>query len=704
MQVTTFGRWAPVLPHWRVRALFASAESFLDREREALPLWWVVSVGGGIALWLILPGLRSWIAAMWLAAGLCLAGMALEGRTRRAVVGCALGLALGLTLVWWRAESVATIRLDRPVILTLTGTVGSIEPLPARDLVRLLIRPDDPSLPPLVRLNVDSKNVPAGLEGGAHLSVKARLTGPMQMPLPGAHDYARDFWFSGIGGMGKALGPVVLLSPAQEASGLDQWRARLDRHVRAQLNPSEGGIATALVTGDQGALPQSDADAMRRSGLAHLLSVSGLHIAAAIGATFFVALRLLSLSERLALRFNIVLIAAGAGALAGIGYTLLTGMQVPTVRSCLGALLVLAGTALGREAISLRMIATAALLILMLRPESLYGPSFQLSFAAVTTLVALFSWPWFKRFVEVREDGLSRRAIRHVAELLMTGLAIELALMPFALFHFHREGLYGVFANLLAIPLTTFAIMPLEAAALLFDVVGCGWPFWQATGWAISLLLWIAHAAAEAPGSVALRPQMPDWAFAVMVLGGLWLAIWREGRVRVAGVVPILAGAAAALSSPRPDLLVTGDGRHLAIVAEDGTPFLLRERAKDYIRGLLGETAAFDGELPALDDWPAARCSLDSCIAILDRGERRWTVLAVRSGQKLEWNELTAACTNADIVIADRRLPQACHARSLRLDARELARTGGLTIKLGVEPELSTVASEIAGHPWSASP
>ncbi len=692
-----------MLPHWRVPPLFASAESFLDREREALPLWWVVSFGSGIALWLILPGLRSWLAMLWVCAGLSAAGWALKGRLRRSVCGGAVGLALGLVVVWWQADRAATARLDRPVITTLTGTVDSAEPLPARDLVRLLVRPDDPALPPLIRINVATADAPAGLGSGARLTVKARLTGPMDMPLPGAHDYARDLWFAGIGGMGKALGPVELLTPA-EASGLDSWRARLDRHIRAQLDVSKGGIATSLVTGDQGALPEADADAMRRSGLAHLLSVSGLHIAAAIGATFLLTLRLLSLSERLALRFNLVLVAAGVGSLAGIAYTLLTGMQVPTVRSCLAALLVLAGIALGREALSLRMIATGALVILLIKPESLYGPSFQLSFAAVTTLVALFSWPWFKRLVEPREDGAGRRLLRHVIELLMTGLAIELALMPFALFHFHREGLYGVFANLIAIPLTTFVIMPLEAGALLFDLAGWGWPWWQATGMAIGLLLKVAHAAAAAPGSVALRPQMPDWAFAAMVLGGLWLALWRTGRVRLLGLVPIAIGAVAALFSARPDLLITGDGRHLAIVADDGTPHLLRERAKDYVRSLLGETAAFDGELPALDNWHAAQCSLDSCVARIYRAGQSWTVLAVRSGQKLEWDELTAACDGADIVVADRRLPRNCQPRWLRLDSQALRQTGGMTIKLGSEPVISTVTGETAGHPWSVRP
>src|SRR5690606_28041153 len=138
--------------------------------------------------------------------------------------------------------------------------------------------------------------------------------------------------------------------------------SRLDRHIRAQVSERAGGIATALVTGDQNAVSQEDADAMRRSGLAHLLSVSGVHLAAVVGGTMLVALRLLALSPFLALSFNLVLVGAAAGALAGVGYTMLTGMQGPTVRSCIAALLVLGGIALGREAISMRLIAVGALL------------------------------------------------------------------------------------------------------------------------------------------------------------------------------------------------------------------------------------------------------------------------------------------------------------------------------------------------------
>src|SRR5206468_10208657 len=193
--------------------------------------------------------------------------------------------------------------------------------------------------PPHVRVSVDEDKLPAGIAPDAMIQVRARLAPPPPMALPGTYDFARDAWFKGIGAVGKALGPVTVVRSARP-KGLDGARDGLRRHIAARLAPGPAGIAIALVTGDQNAVDQDDADAMRRAGLTHLLSVSGLHIAAVVAFTMLLTLKLLALSERLALRFNLVLVAAAVAAAAGIGYTLLTGMQVPTVRSCVAALLI----------------------------------------------------------------------------------------------------------------------------------------------------------------------------------------------------------------------------------------------------------------------------------------------------------------------------------------------------------------------------
>lgn len=373
---------------------------------------------------------------------------------------------------------------------------------------------------------------------------------------------------------------------------------------------------------------------------------------------------------------------------------------MPTVRSCVAALLVLAGIALGREAISIRLIAVGALVVLFFRPEALAGASFQMSFAAVTAIVALHSTGWARRLFQRRDEGPVARIGRGLSAMVVTGLVVELALIPLALFHFHRAGLYGVAANIIAIPLTTFVIMPLEAGALLLDAVGWGKPLWLLCGSAIDVLLRLAHAVASARGAVALLPSMPSWAFGLMIGGGLWLCLWTS-RIRVLGALPFLVGATGAALSPSPNLLVTGDGHHLAVVSDDGVPRLLRDRAGDYVRDLFAEASGFDGDPAELGWRPFSACTRDACVARLRKGEAEWSLLATRSATRIDWNTIIRACAAADVVVSDRRLPRGCVPRWLKLDRETLSRTGGLAIYLGSEPRIDTVVERVGAHPWA---
>lgn len=674
-------------------------EAWLERERAQLPLWLVVMFATGIASWFVLGNASQWWAAAALYLGFAMAGFALPAtRAGRCMTFGGLAAAIGLSLIWWRADAATAPRLDRPLVVVVEGEVVSLEPRPAQQDVRLTLRLTTAGLPELVRVTLSDEKAVAGLGDGARVRLRARLQPPPPMALPGTHDFARDLWFRGIGAVGKTLDPPTVLRPAGP-NGLDAVRHRLGAHVQSQVPGGAGGIATALATGDQGAIGEEDAEAMRRSGLAHLLSVSGLHIAAVVGAAMLLSIKLLALSERLALRFNLVLVSAGFGAAAGIGYTLLTGMQVPTVRSCIAALLVLGGLAMGREAISLRLVAVGALVVLLFRPEALVGASFQLSFAAVTAIIAFHGLPWARRWMSPREEAWPLRLARGVLSLLATGLVVEVALLPFAMYHFHKAGLYGVAANLVVIPLTTFVVMPLEAAALLFDAVGLGEPLWKLCGWSLNLVLHIADAVGSAPGAVAMVPTMPGWAFGSMLLGGLWLLLW-SGRARSLGLPPLLLGIAGALSAPTPDLLVTGDGRHVAVVRDDGVPILLRERSGDFVRDLMGEVAAYDGDALAMDGQTGARCSRDACLTDIQANGRAWRLLAIRSRDRIDWTDLTRACADADLVVADRRLPRGCRPRWLKLDRETLGSTGGVAIYFDDRPRLATVGDEVAAHPW----
>jgi competence protein ComEC len=274
--------------------------------------------------------------------------------------------------------------------------------------------------------------------------------------------------------------------------------------------------------------------------------------------------------------------------------------------------------------------------------------------------------------------------------------------MPVALFHFHQAGLYGALANIVAIPLTTFVIMPVESLALLLDLVGLGAPLWWVAGLALKLLLALAHATAEAPGAVALLPAMPGGAYALMAGGGLWVALWRT-RARWLGIAPAAMGAAWALATPAPDLLVTGDGRHLALRAPDGGMALLRERAGDYTRTMLAENAGVEAALGPLGDRRWTRCSQDLCVAEVVRGGRRWRIAATRSRYLVSWRELMAVCASVDIVVSERRLPPACAPRWLKLDRPALAQSGGMAVTLA-GGTVRSVRAPGARHPWLDPP
>ncbi|HVF95220.1 MAG TPA: ComEC/Rec2 family competence protein [Sphingomonas sp.] len=679
----------------------AATERVLEAERDQLALWLPVAFGAGIAAWFVLPDAFAWSAALLAALGCAAAAAAVRPgtRLRQAVMLLALTAAAGLALIWWRAEQVAAPVLAGPAIVRFAARVERVEPLAARDLVRLTLAPvAGTALPTRVRLNLATADVPARLAPGATVSLRGRLVPPPQPGVPGAYDFARVAWFAGIGATGRGFAPVTLVAGGSDDRGV---RARLTAHINRRIDGSEGGIAGALATGDDGAIAEADAEAMRRAGLAHLLSVSGLHITAAVAATMLVVTRLLALSPWLALNARLPFVAALAGAGAAIGYTLLTGSEVPTIRSCVAALLVLAALALGREAMTLRLVAVGAIVVLVAWPEALAGPSFQLSFAAITAIVAIHDHPRIKALFAPHDEVWSRRLLRGVAALLLTGVVVEVALMPIAVFHFHKAGIYGAAANIVAIPLTTFVIMPLEAAALALDLAGMGAPLWWLTEHAIALLLALAHLVAAAPGSVAALPAMPGSAFAAMVAGGLWLALWRT-RWRRAGVVPLAAGALWALLTPAPDILVTGDGRHVAVRTAAGLA-ILRDRAGDYTRSMLAENGGADGEPLLLAEQPDARCSRDLCLVDLVRSDRRWRVLALRSGYAVPMPALLAACRDADLVVSERRLPRRCTPRWLRLDRAVLRETGGVAISLAAG-RVTTVLGAEDRHPWRHPP
>jgi competence protein ComEC len=699
---------------WRKSARLSSAADAAERWLAQAGFdrgpWLAVAFAAGIAAWFVLAGPVEWV----LGASGCLLGalgaLALwrghPGRQRLMAACVAVGVvgAAGLAVIWARSAMVGAPALDRPISGEFAGRILERIEQPAESRVRLVLAVRDPAdgQPLKVRVNVPLESDRPELAEGALVRLQARLMPPASPMLPGGYDFARSAWFEGFAATGSVHGRVGVLEAGGGGAPLASLQRRLAEHVRSQLAGSPGAIAAAFASGDRGAIAPEDEQAMRDSGLSHLLSISGLHVSAVVAAAYVLTIRLLALWPWLALRLRLPLVAAAAGALAGVGYTLLTGAEVPTVRSCIGAILVLAALAIGREPLSMRMVAVASVAVLLLWPEALVGPSFQMSFAAVVAIVALHGAGPVRHFLAPREESWPAWAARRGVMLLATGIVIEIALMPIVLFHFHRAGLYGALANVIAIPLVTFASMPLIALALLLDTIGAGAPAWWLAGKSLELLLWIADFTASRPGAVKLTPQMGATTFALFLAGGLWLALWR-GRARLLGLVPAALAAALLAMTPVPDLLISGDGRHVGItgveIGGNRRLLVLRDTTSEFTRDNLLELAGVTGEPVPLAGWPGARCSGDFCAIALTRGGREWQLLLSRSRQRIEERALAAACERADIVVADRWLPFSCRPRWLKADGRMLAQTGGLAIVLD-GPDVSAVADSQGEHGW----
>jgi len=695
--------------HWDSLARLSSVQRTIEQFLSARPFerapWLAVGYGAGIGAWAGLAGPWQWATLLALCAAAALLG-SLIGRDgqadhlRHAVIGMALMLAAGVGTIWMKSAALGTPPLPARETVMMAGRIVDRQDEGAGARVRLLLaaRIAGVDRPMLIRVMLPDPLDRPDLVTGATIAAKARLEPPSPPMLPGSHDFAFAAWFEGVGATGSISGPVTLLTPATPMPSLRRVQGALHADVLAHLGGSAGAIAATLASGDRGAIARGDADAMRDAGFAHLLSISGLHVSAVIAGVWFLVFRGLGLFPWIALRVRLPLVAAVCGALAGIAYCLITGSQVPTMRAAVGAVLVLGALAIGRDPLSMRLLAVAALFVMLFWPETVLGPSFQMSFGAVIAVIALHNAAWVKRFLARRDESWLVRMARRAAMLLIGGLAIEFALLPVALFHFHRAGLYGALANVIAVPLVTLVSMPSLALALALDPVGLSGPAWWVTGRSLDAVLWIAHTTAALPGAVTTLPSMPGWVYGLWIAGGLWLALW-SGPVRRWGLVPVAVALLFWAMIRPPDILIAGDGRHVGITGLGPDLVVLGEGQGRFASDTLLEGAGMSGTTRALEDWPNARCTHDFCALALDRAGRRTVLLIARSHRRLNPDGLAQACAQSDVVIADHPLPPVCHPRQILADGALLSRTGGMTIDLA-SGTVRTVAETTGRHPW----
>jgi competence protein ComEC len=620
----------------RLGALVQRLDDALAIERGRLAPWLAVAMGAGILAYFALREEPS----AWLAApGPLLVVLAWIIATRAPHLGWLVGLVaaagLGFGAALLHAAAAPPIAAPPLRAVVLTGVVQTIDLLPEglrATLREVRFAPDDPVQPRSIRVRLRGPD-PARPAPGDSITVRALVRAPSAPAYPGAWDFQRAAFFAGQGGAGFAIGPATVTPGAGTAPPLSGMRAAIEARVTGAIPGAAGAVSAAMLTGGQSAIPRADMAAMRDSGLAHLLSVSGLHIAIVMGVTFWVVRFLVACWRWLALRVDGKVWAGVAALAAGGFYMLLTGSQVPMQRSFAMAALVTLALLSGRHAITMRGLALAAAAVMLMAPEAVMGPSFQMSFAAVLALVA--GWEAIRGPMKrLQGDGAWwRHGVVFAVGLLMTSVLAGLATAPFGLAHFGRLQWYGVAANAVAVPLTSVLVMPAAMLAALLMPLGLDGPALAVLGWGCEAVLMVAREVASWPGAASTARPIPPWGLLCFAFGMLWLCLWRA-RWRWAGVPLMCLGLASPALHRPPDLLVSGDARLVGFAA-DGALWLQRQSgASNLVRDTwlrahgLAQAQPFprEGEADggAIACHPGAcrlRAAPDGPVAILLRGD-----------------------------------------------------------------------------------
>jgi competence protein ComEC len=525
--------------------------------------WLPVAFGLGIAVYFAAE--REPTA--WAAAALALACALVAFLVRRRPVAFPLVLGVAAAAAGFATATVKSVQIAHPILTHPAGNVaiaGFVEMREERDrsdriVVRALSLEGSrlDQKPERVRVSVRKGTAPPV---GAYVTFRARLNPPLTPLRPGGYDFARDLYFQRIGAVGFALGSISLADPPappglwlRYAAALQGLRDAIDARIRAVIPGDKGAIASALITGKRDAISTPVNDAMYVSSLAHVLSISGYHMALVAGVVFFVLRAVLALIPAFARDRPIKKWAALAALAAAAFYLVLSGAEVATQRAFIMTAIVLVGVMADRPALTLRTLAIAAFAVLLIAPQSVVHPSFQMSFAATLALIVGYErgLPWSANADTTFGARAALWGGREILGLVLASLVAGLATTPYAAYHFHRLAPYGVLSNLLAMPLVSLWVMPSGLLALIAIPFGFDGPFWKLMGegidWMIAVALWVA----QLPGAVG---RMAAFGVGPLLLGtgGLVVLCLLKSPLRWCGTAVILLASLWAVLAPLP--------------------------------------------------------------------------------------------------------------------------------------------------------
>jgi len=668
-------------------------------------LWLPPGLGAGIGIYFALPSEPApWIAILALVLGLASAIAA--SRNWAAAARAFLAL-LAAVLIGFGIAKLRTEWVSAPVLAHKTGPVGMdgrVEFAQAhgkgtRAIIKFarVNRLSTDEMPDTARVSVRSGG--DVLEPGQWVHLTAVLMPPPEPASPGDYDFGRAAYYMRLGAVGYAYGKPHVIAPLRApafAESIDtaiaHLRWKMSARIKRVLPGSTGAIASALITGDRGGIAEDDEQALRDSGLAHVLAIAGLHMAL-VGLGLFWAVRaVLALFPFVALNYPIKKWAAVAALFSASFYLVISGASAASTRAFIMLAMMLIAILFDRPALSMRALALAATIILFLRPESLLEPGFQMSFAAVAGLIAVAEWERTRpRDYAGRHFPNARRYLRGIA---MTSLIGSLATTPYAAYHFDRAAHYAVLGNLGAMPIMGFVTMPAAAVSVILMPFGLDrWPLHVMAG-GIDAMLAVGRWVSDLPGAVSIVPAWPVSALVLISLGGLWLVIWQR-RWRWLGIAPMALGLVFIVTNTAPDILVARDGETVAVRLADGKLAFLRPPKDDYSAA---SWLKRDGDDRAPGDAMAGQgafCDYFGC---------RVSVNGMTISAISHMGAFAEDCASSDIVISAIPARHWCKGPKLVIDRFDVARNGAYAIWLGNNIQIETAQDTRGERPWSMRP
>ena len=685
----------------------ARAIASFEGQRPRFFLWAPVALGAGIAGYFALPFEPGFALALAPLAAMLVVKFALQRGTLLSVLVTALMLfCLGAAVAKLRVEFVRAPVLQKNLHNAgVKGTVERAETKAPRGqrltiAVESLDDLDETRRPKRVRVRTMQAEPVA--HPGDHVTLHATLSPPAKPALPGGFDFGRTAWFEGLGGVGYTLSKPVIESGSAAPSlaapiivAIESLRQGINNRIGALLPGETGAIAKALITGERGGITKPTNDAYKNSGLFHILSISGLHMVVMAGAVFYSLRLILAALPWLALNYPIKKWAAVGGIVGTLGYLAISGGSFATVRSALMILVMFTAMLLERSALALRNVALAAFLILLFYPESLFDAGFQMSFAAVTALIATYE-EIRRRTKRSSEPHPVLRVLMFFGGIIFTTIIASIAVAPFAAYQFHQSQQYAMIANLVAIPICNTIVMPAALAALVLMPFGLEAIGLIPMGWGIDAMSWCANKVAVLPGAVGHLAAMPTLAFVLMIVGGMWLALW-QARWRLIGVGFVFAGLIIAPFLPRPDVLIARQGELVAVRGEDGTLSALPARQAKYE---LERWLENDGDARTAKEAANAkgfRCDASGCVA-----QVKGATLSVARHP----SAIADDCARADILVLNVPRPKSCATPAAIVDVFDVYDQGAHAIYIEDEGRvrIDTVAAHRGIRPWSQIP